>query len=70
MTDNALTERRRLAQKVRQICIEVAIAGYENASMSGLCHEGAWEAAVSAMRMVKIEAIVDDFVDLDLSLEP
>ncbi len=27
--------------------------------MSGLCHEGAWEAAISAMRMVDLEALLN-----------
>jgi hypothetical protein len=40
------------AEKVRAAVIEAAIAGFEDASMQGLCCEGAWEAAVSAMRLV------------------
>lgn len=47
-----------LAQAVRQACIDAALAGYQNAAMSGLCHEGAWEAAVSAIRMVDVAALV------------
>jgi hypothetical protein len=47
-----------LAQAVRQACVEAAVAGYQDAAMSGLCHEGAWEAAVSAIRMVDVAALV------------
>ena len=47
-----------LAQAVREACVEAAVAGYQNAAMSGLCHEGAWEAAVSAIRMVDVAALV------------
>ncbi|RCX30629.1 acetyltransferase [Thioalbus denitrificans] len=49
---------RRLAERVRSACIEAALAGYENASISGLCHEGAWEAAISAIRMVDLSELL------------
>lgn len=48
-----------LAESVRQACIEAAIDGYERAGMSGLCHEGAWEAAISAIRMANLAALLD-----------
>lgn len=47
-----------LAERVREECIQAALTAYENASVSGLCGEGAFEAAVSAMRMMKIKDIV------------
>lgn len=47
-----------LAEDVRRACIEAALEGYERAAMSGLCHEGAWEAAISAIRMVDLEALL------------
>ena len=47
-----------LAARVREACISAALEGYENASISGLCHEGAWEAAISAIRMVDLEEIL------------
>jgi len=56
----ALEERRQLAERVRRACIEAALAGYEHAAISGLCHEGAWECAISAMRVVDLGGIVDD----------
>ena len=46
-----------LAERVRSACIEAALEGYERASISGLCREGAWEAAISAMRMVDLQAV-------------
>ena len=49
---------RRLAEAVRAACVEAALRGYEDAMMSGLCREGAWEAAVSAMRMLDVEQAV------------
>ena len=45
-----------IAEAVRAACIEAAVNGYENAAMSGLCAEGAFEAAVSAMRMLDLKA--------------
>ena len=58
-------ERRQLAEQVRQACIEAALAGYENAAISGLCHEGAWECAISAMRVVDLGAIAEASVQED-----
>ncbi len=43
-------ESMRLAERVRRALVESALAGYEDAALRGLCCEGAWEAAVSAMR--------------------
>ena len=53
-----------LAEMVRRTCVEAAIEGYEHAGMSGLCREGAWEAAISAMRMVDLTALLNS-VDVD-----
>lgn len=49
------TEKRRIAQVVKDACLQAALEGYEYAAMSGLCHEGAWEAAISAIRMLDVE---------------
>ncbi len=54
------------AQAVRAACIEAAIAGYERAAIagyeraaiSGLCREGAFEAAISAIRMVDLDKLI------------
>lgn len=47
-----------VAAQVRDACVRVALNAYENACMDGLCHDGAWEAAVGAMRMLDVERIV------------
>ncbi len=54
MTEEMLS----LAERVRSACIEAALGGYERASLSGLCHEGAWEAAIDAVRQLDLEALV------------
>lgn len=47
-----------LARRVRDECIRTAVSAYEDASMSGLCGEGAFEAAISALRMMDLDAII------------
>jgi hypothetical protein len=48
---------RRRGELLRQALIAAAVQGYEQAALSGLCAEGAWEAAVSAMRALDLDAI-------------
>jgi hypothetical protein len=49
---------RRLAITIREACVKAALEGYEQAAMDGLCHEGAFEAAVDAIRSLDIDAIL------------
>ena len=46
-----------MAQRIRQACIQAAKEGFRDASMSGLCTEGAIEAAIGAMQTLDIEKI-------------
>jgi hypothetical protein len=48
----------KLAQKVRNACIDAARKGFRDASMSGLCAEGAMEAAISAMENLDMDQII------------
>lgn len=48
----------RQAEVVRQACIRAVLDGYQQAAMSGLCHEGAFEAAVDALRMLDLDALL------------
>lgn len=50
-------EMKNLAETVREACIQAAIRGYENAAMSGLCAEGAFESAISAIRMLDLSEV-------------
>ena len=54
----SVNEKKGLAEAVRKACIRAALAGYEQAAMDGLCHEGAWEVAVGAMRMLDVERLI------------
>jgi hypothetical protein len=47
-----------IAEEVRQTCIEAALRAYEDAGLSGLCHEGRWECAVDAMRGLDLQRLV------------
>jgi len=51
-------ESRKLAEAVRDACHKAAKQGYEEAAAGGLCHEGAVEASLDAVRMVDIKALL------------
>jgi hypothetical protein len=57
-----MQDRQDLAQEialaVRDACFQVATSRYEDASMSGLCHEGALEVALDAIRSLNVIPIV------------
>jgi aminoglycoside 6'-N-acetyltransferase I len=44
-------------EEVRKRVITAALNAYEDASTQGLCAEGAWEVAVSAMRTAALQAV-------------
>lgn len=50
----------KIARIVQQACIQAASDAYENAAISGLCGEGALEAAIGAIRMLDLETVLDD----------
>ena len=46
-----------MAEAVRQACIAAALHAYDDAGVSGLCHEGRWEYAVDAMRRLPLRPL-------------
>ena len=48
-----------MAEAVRQACIVEAFQAYDDAGVSGLCHEGRWEYAVDAMRGLPLRPLVE-----------
>ena len=50
---------RSLAEDVHRACVETTLSAYEAARMDGLCHEGAWEIAVNALRQLDLDAILN-----------
>lgn len=47
----------RVAEAVRRACVQAARDGWERAGLSGLCAEGAAEAAVDAVRMLDVAVV-------------
>ena len=41
-------------EAVRQACVDAALAAYEDAGVQGVCHEGRFEAAISAIRSLPV----------------
>ncbi len=50
----------KLAEDIRTNCIEAAKDGFNDASMSGLCLEGAMEAAISAIQKLNLKELIDN----------
>ncbi|HKQ31208.1 MAG TPA: hypothetical protein VJS66_07990 [Burkholderiales bacterium] len=57
-TESVVEAERRIAEAVRQLCIQAARRGYRQAAESGLCDEGALEAAIGAMQMLDLNQVV------------
>lgn len=51
----------KLARAVQEACIQAANKAYEDAATSGLCDEGALEAAIGAIQTLDIDAMLADF---------
>ncbi|MFN2181619.1 MAG: acetyltransferase [Candidatus Promineifilaceae bacterium] len=47
-----------VATAVRDACYSAALSAYEDASIDGLCHDGARECALAAMRELDYSSIV------------
>lgn len=58
--ETAGAERLRVAEAVRAACVQTALDAYQDARFAGLCHEGAWEVAVDALRGLDLAALVGD----------
>jgi len=56
-TSATWVEAMELAERVRAAMVEAAVAAYQDASVRGLCAEGAFEAAVSAMRACDLRRV-------------
>lgn len=48
----------KFAENGRAACIEAAREGFKEASMSGLCTEGAMEMAISAIQNFELEKLI------------
>jgi hypothetical protein len=54
---------RELAEQIRQTFVDQALMAYEDAGMSGLCAEGRWEIVVDTLRSIKVEPIVERWLE-------
>lgn len=52
-----------LAETVRAACVKAALEAYEDAGIQGLCAEGRWEAALSAIRNLDLDRVVETPAD-------
>lgn len=48
---------RPLVEQVRTALIDAALTAYEDAAIRGVCADGAWEVAVTAMRTLDLSRI-------------
>jgi hypothetical protein len=58
-----------VAETVRAACLDVATLAYEDAGMRGLCADGRWEAALTAIRQLDLARVLDLRVDSPASAE-
>lgn len=58
MDDKKKSTRMMIALTVKHACIDAAKEGFRDASMSGLCNEGAVEAAIGAIESLDLEDVL------------
>jgi hypothetical protein len=52
-----MAARQQLAERVRAALLEHALEAHADAGVRGLCAQGAWEAAVGALRSLDLDPI-------------
>lgn len=60
-----MTNSRQLAEAVRAACIKAAMDAYEEGGVLGLCAEGRWEYAISALRQLDVATVMAERVEQD-----
>jgi hypothetical protein len=48
-----------VAETVRAACLSAARLAYEDAGIRGLCADGRWEAALTAIRQLDLAGVLD-----------
>jgi len=51
----------RFAEEVRKVVLQSGVDDYEDAAMQGLCCEGAWEVALTAMRRLDLRHLTSEY---------
>lgn len=49
------------AELVRAACIKAALDAYEEGGILGLCAEGRWEYAISALQQLDLATLIQDY---------
>ncbi len=57
-----INEQQQLAETVRTACIKTALETYEEGGVLGLCAEGRWEYAISALQQLDLDILIKQFV--------
>ncbi len=57
----------KLATAVRKACLEILQRSWEEAGISGLCHEGRWEYAIDVLQNLAVENLLKEIEGLDSS---
>lgn len=57
-----LDQQQQLAEAVRAACIKAALEAYEEGGVLGLCAEGRWEYAISALQQLDLETLAKQFL--------
>ncbi len=63
MDQLSVDEKRELAEAVREACVRVALEGYEEAGLAGLCDEGRWEMAIDSIRSLDVQALLKQYAE-------
>ena len=58
-----------VAEAVRAACLDAARLAYEDAGIRGLCADGRWEAALTAIRQLDLSGVLDLQADQPVSTE-
>lgn len=56
---------RRIAEAVRESCIDEACEAFEQGGISGLCVEGRWDLAMDRLRSLDLESIIRTALTMD-----
>ena len=59
-----------VADSIRNAMVDAARRAYDDAGVPGLCAEGRWEAAVSALRSVNIALLLREMPEVSRSTPP
>ena len=56
-----MPDTQKLIKEIRATCIKAALDAYEEGGVLGLCAEGRWEYAISALQQVDLTALIAQF---------